>query len=102
MNLWGIVAYTVGGIFLLCYVMVFGKMYGNIGNSNDFTSYSDKIGMILGFAMLGCIVLALGMLAFIGAVFEFDIKTTIVISILISSLAAGASVASLGIASIIH
>ena len=52
--------------------------------------------------MLGCIVLACGMIAFVGAVFEFNINATVILSIVISSLAVGASVASLSIASIIH
>ena len=102
MNIWGIGAYIVGGILLIWYVMVFGYMYTNIGNSNDFSSYSDLLGTILGFAMLGCIVLACGMIALLGAIFEFNINATVIMSILISSLAVGASVASLAIASIIH
>jgi hypothetical protein len=102
MNLYGIGAYVVGGILLLWYVMVFGYMYVNIGNSDDFASYSNQLGVILGFAMLGTIVMACGMMALIGAVFEFNIDATIILTIVISSLAVGASVASLAIASIIH
>jgi hypothetical protein len=102
MNLQGIIAYIAGVALLIWYVMVFGYMYINIGNSNDFSSYSDLLGTILAFAMLGCIALACAMMAFLGAVFEFNINATVIMSILISSLAVGASVASLSIASIIH
>ena len=102
MDLYRLIPYGIGFIILVWYVMVFGYMYVNIGNRDDFSSYSNQLGIILGFAMLGCIVLACGMIAFVGAVFEFDVNATIILSIVISSLAVGASVASLAIASIIH
>jgi hypothetical protein len=97
-----IIAYTIGCVLLVWYIVLFGCMYVNIGNSNDYSFYTDQLGTILGFAILGCIALAFGMIAFVGAVFEFNINATVILSIVISSLAVGASVASLGISSIIH
>jgi len=102
MNISGIVAYVIGFVLLLLYIMIYGSMYITIGNSTDFSAYSNQLGLILGFGMLGCIALAGGMIAFIGAVFEFNINATVILSIVISSLAVGASVAALAIASITH
>ena len=102
MNMSGIIAYIIGFVLLLLYIMIYGSMYITIGNSTDFSAYSNQLGLILGFGMLGCIALAGGMIAFVGAVFEFNVTATIMLSIVISSLAVGASVAALSIASITH
>ena len=102
MNISGIVAYIFGFLLLLFYVMVYGYMYVNIGNTDDFSTYSNQLGIILGFSMLGCIVFACGMVAFVGAVFEFNINATVILSIVLSCLAVGASVSALAISSITH
>ena len=100
MNISGIVAYVIGFVLLLLYIMIYGSMYIIIGNSTDYSAYSNQLGIILGFGMLGCIALAGGMIAFVGAVFEFNVNTTIILSIVLSSLAVGTSTAALAIASI--
>jgi len=102
MNISIIIAYVVGFLFMLWYTMIFGYMYVNIGSSDDFSSYTNQLGMILGLGMLGCISLGFGILLFLTPVFKFTTDANVIVSILISSLAIGASVAALAIASITH
>ena len=102
MNISIIIAYVVGFLFMLWYTMIFGYMYVNIGNSDDFSSYTNQLGIILGVAMLGCIALGFGVLMLLTPVFKFTTDANVIVSILISCLAVGASVAALAIASITH
>jgi len=102
MNISLIIAYIAGFLFLLWHTMIFGYMYVNIGNSDDFSSYTNQLGMVLGVSMLGCIALAFGVIALLTPVFKFTTDANVIVSILISCLAVGASVSALAIASITH
>jgi len=89
-----------GCVFVLWYSMVFGYMYTLIANQDDFATYYNRWGMILGVGMLGCIALAIGM-TMICAIW-LDMDTTAVIGVAVATLAFGASVSGLAISSIIH
>jgi hypothetical protein len=88
------------GGFVLWYSMVMGYMYPKIGNSDDFPSYINGMGIILGVAMLGCIALAAGITTL--SILWLDLDTTSILTVVIAILAFGASVSALSIASIMH
>jgi hypothetical protein len=102
MSITEMLLYFAGFLLLLWHTMIFGYMYVNIGNSDDFSSYTNQLGMVLGVSMLGCIALAFGILALLTPVFKFTTDANVIVSILISCLAVGASVSALAIASITH
>jgi len=91
---------VVGSVFVLWFCIAMGYTYVNIGNSDDFASYSNQLGMILGVSMLGCIALAVGVLLLS---FQWSsIETTAMLTIIISILSIALSVTALSVASITH
>jgi hypothetical protein len=90
----------IGFLMVLWYCMALGYMYQQIGNSDDFSSYSNRWGLILGVAMLGCIALAVGITA-LGVVW-LGIENAALTSIVVAVLALGASISSLSVAAIGH
>ena len=89
-----------GLAFVLWFCMAMGYTYVNIGNSDDFASYANQLGMILGVSMLGCIALAVGVLLLS---FQWSsIAPTAMLTIIISIISICLSVTGLSVASITH
>jgi hypothetical protein len=100
MNGMTILILVIGLLFVVWFCMAMGYTYVNIGNSDDFASYSNQLGMILGISMLGCIALAVGVLLLS---FQWSsIETTAMLTIIISILSIALSVTALSVASITH
>jgi hypothetical protein len=95
-----IILLVVGIISIIWYCIAMGYTFVNIGNSDDFSSYANQLGTILGVSMVGCIALAIGV-----TLLSFQwtsIETTAIMTILISILALGLSVSALAVAAITH
>ena len=95
-------AYGIGSLLLIWHIILIGYMYVLIGDTIDFAAYQRQLGMVLGFCMLGCAVLPIGVFLIVVYGLQMSIDATAILSIVIACLAVGFSVASMSIASITH
>lgn len=90
----------IGGAvsFSLWYAIIFGYMYPNTKNQDNFPEGIQKEGLLLGVGLGGCLLMSIAMT--LVCLLFLSVEQTSILTIALSVLALGASVSSLAIATI--
>ena len=82
----------------LWYTIIFGYMYPNIKNQDNFPDGIQKLGLLLGVGLGGCLLMAIA--TTLACLVWLSVEQTCILNIILSVLALGASVSALAIATI--